>query len=308
MTQREAIQILAWSLYDFTLEPETATGAIHRKGLVAKALHGSVTIPCKACSDDGETVRGHGWRRDRFGRPIRCETCGGSGKLAFDPYDRQRELRKVGEDSTVAAPPAVRTRKCLHCNGDGRLPSGATCPECKRSGRITPLPELKLAEDDTGEGGGDPWAAAIVERERRGDYTKLERCLWSLAHLSPHRYRGFVRVYIGDPDPDVSEVERRHADEGLSDLERMLPGRLRVDGEVVAAWRARHERALARWTNGSSLERRDMEMLRRYEVEGQSSAVLADTFGFEDTSGVTKALQRARLLRDRERAAERRAS
>jgi hypothetical protein len=336
----KGVDAIAWSLYDFDLAPETGTGRIHRRALVSKSLTGTESIPCRACSKPGETKKGSGWRRDRFGRPFPCEACGGftepdgtlhkgKGKLAYDPYDNNQEPRKIGADDKPIAPAVTLTRKCLNgCRpdekGKNRLANGWTCPECRGKGRVRIVPLLDVSEEREASD-VDP----IERRDRAGSYAELEDAIRRIAkHVNkPEPFKRLInddgrlardlyhRVWVGSTDDNIPLADLPPMHRELAELARRyvisaMPSEIRVPAGVVYAWERRNERdemrAKVRNVNGTTLNRRDEMMLLRLEA-GESVPSLAAEYGLKER-GVQAACARAREHRERARRRERKSA
>ena len=275
-----AIRILAWSLYDLSPTPETASGKMLRRALVAKSLEGTKKVPCPSCSKPGETFKGSGYVVDH-GRQSPCQRCGGyvdekgkpiagSGRLAYDPYDAQKQLRRVGTDDKPVAPPQKPTYALEFHDDPDRV---------DRAGDVL-----------------DQWQDAIDKRNQDGSYHELEQCLAEMYRKSPHWWRVFwpVRVTGTVSAEDLGGLDSARLMSAEQWLAFEMPALIRVPAGVRFAWEHRDDknRQPRKWL-GAEAHRSsvDAEVLRRYAA-GEPVAVIAGALGISARS-VYRAIERA---------------
>lgn len=224
--RRERILALAWTLPDAIAVMQSRSTDVRRPAPVAWQL-------CVTCD-------GTGTIRDRFGRPSPCGVCGGAGRYRVDPY-------VDGHPADTGAPPGparITSRRvtCDRCAGGGVVPArwldaGAglvRCPTCDGTGRI----EVPATHDDgSHEPAGD--SDHVAWSIRGGDWPLLDRALERM-RCNGRRplWRAFVAAYVEPPFEVTGQ-----AVVGLENVEAMMPARVRVPADVLAAWKHRDQRA-----------------------------------------------------------------
>jgi hypothetical protein len=254
--RKRALILLAEHLYDSLAGPK-GQRFHHGTGQAAPSHY----EPCQACGGTWRTgsltgVRygvnpGTGWTTDRFGRKHPCEACGGrtdedgslhkgAGRVGMDSMTG----RKVGTEEA----PAKRSSSwvCNFCFGLG-VKHGKRCEPCAGSGRREHSAFVLAGVSDEPDGTTDfelpAFDRAIDERDKAGDFHRLEIALGELARRSPHYWRTFHAVHVVKTrrDFELDYRARVWLQQAYATLLNLMPAEIRVPRDLVYAERAKRE-------------------------------------------------------------------
>lgn len=295
--RKRALVLLASHLYDSLAGP---------KGMRYHAGKGQAAPshyePCLACGGSwkrgpvSQRVYGHtkgsGWIVDRFKRRVPCEACGGTledgiarkgaGQIGMDRMTGKR----VGTEEAPARKSSSWT--CNFCFGLG-VKAGSRCEPCEGSGRREHSPfvlaGVRDEADDTVDFELPALDRAIDERDRAGDFHRLEVALAELAKRSPHYWRTFHAVHVVKTREleSLDGRERVWLSQAYTRLLLLMPAEIRVPRDLVYAAKnttANRLRAKGRHAPQDMLGERDMVIRERFaRGHGDSARVLAREFG-----------------------------
>lgn len=251
MTRDERIVVLVWSLGDAIALPASGRGEVRRPAPTA-------LVECEACQGSGRGA-------DRFGRATACSSCAGRGRFWVDGYTGERtgapgdpgpgpELvsfwRRVGcswcQDGDRGHWDAQAGTWVSHGRRFEALPRGSgvrcgeRCEDCDGSGwvRVPAEMEVPSVERSRDVGGSVAWRI-------KGSYGELARALDDLRAWSPRCYRAFVSDATAGvwPIEPLSAYELGASRLGLVRVMSRMPAKIKVAGDVLAAWRDRERRS-----------------------------------------------------------------
>lgn len=225
LSRRDRILVLAWSLPDAIRALEAS------KPNETRRLSPGVWQLCGPCDGSGET-------RDRWGAVAGCGVCGGAGRYRTDPY--ADGARVSGADDQATSRPLSRQVPCDRCHATGVIPGRyvgevgqVRCPTCDGSGSLQVPTFVAVSERAAGADlDSGTWGF------RGGDWDALDSSLEAM-RCNGRRplWRAFMGAYVVPPyAPSAGALE------GLVNVEAMMPSRVRVPAEVVAAYVQRQER------------------------------------------------------------------
>lgn len=282
MNRVDRTLVLAWSLLDLMPAPKTATGQLRAGQRREESAHHRE--PCPTCSASPTP----GLVRDRFQRSSVCPTCGGAGRRWVDDLTGQPTNPPGHEARPLELPTRIATKRvlCDRCGGAGvhgwSEGRALRCDLCDGAGRI-PVPIWADDQAKTLERAGDPVLTQLERRDRAGSWHELDVALARLRVGYPGLTRAYVDRHVVDGRPRTGDLEVAYRL-----VDRWMPPRIVVPGDVIQAYDARRDRAahaervrLGRLGRVAQLERRDErdDRIRLMAWQGERPEFIATQVG-----------------------------
>jgi hypothetical protein len=192
-------------------------------------------------------------RSIRF-RRVRCDGCGGSGRVSASsrPEPGLRDLLELDSGSSRHWWRQGERERCRRCRGSGSVEvvdERRTDASLRRAAAAEQARAGAIVSAD--------WLDSALERRRaqwaRGSYAELELALRRLAARAPRLHAALMRHVVYEPgEYVVSEALRARLERAVACIAAELPHPIRVPQEVKTAaarkhvlWRHRSQGALA---------------------------------------------------------------